>query len=77
MCPTVQTHTSHCMQEDQAFSKPVLFDSLYPMTSRLFRGRVDDLLFFEYLSHIVFCKLNFIVLFPFITIFCLLLLYLD
>ena len=30
------------------------------------RGRVDDLSFFEYLSHFVFCQLNFIVLFPFL-----------
>ena len=30
-------HTSHCMQEDQAFSKPEVLDSLYPMNSRLVR----------------------------------------
>ena len=30
------------------------------------RGRVDDLSFFEYLSHFVFCQLNFIVLFSFL-----------
>ena len=29
-------------------------------------GRVDDLSFFEYLNHFVFCQLNFIVLFPFL-----------
>ena len=34
-CPTVQTHTSHRMQEDQAYSKPVVYGSLYPMISRL------------------------------------------
>ena len=30
------------------------------------RGRVDDLSFFKYLSHFVFCQLNFIVLFSFL-----------
>ena len=23
LCPTAQTHTPHCMQEDQAYRKPV------------------------------------------------------
>ena len=36
-CPTVQTHTPHCIQEDQAYNKPVVQDSLYPMISRLLR----------------------------------------
>ena len=36
-CPTVQTHTPHCRQEDQAYSKPVVEDSLYPMISCLLR----------------------------------------
>ena len=26
-------HMPHCMQEDQAYSKPVVYDSLYPMIS--------------------------------------------
>ena len=36
-CQTVQTHMPHCMQEDQAYSKPVVLDSLYPMIGRLLR----------------------------------------
>ena len=36
-CPTVQTNTTHSMQEDQAYSKPVVYNSLYPMISRLLR----------------------------------------
>ena len=35
--PSAQTHTYYCMQEDQAYSKPVVCDSLYPMICRLLR----------------------------------------
>ena len=34
-CPTVQTHMPHCMQEVQAYSEPVVLNSLYPMISSL------------------------------------------
>ena len=35
-----------------------------------FRGRVDDLSFFEYLRRFCFCQLNFIVFFPFLIKCC-------
>ena len=34
-CSTVRTHMPHCMQEDQAYSKPVVLDNLFPMISHL------------------------------------------
>ena len=36
-CPTVRTPTPHCMQECHACNKPVVWDSLYPLVSRLLR----------------------------------------
>ena len=30
-------HTPHCMQKDQAYSKQVVLDSLYPIISSLLR----------------------------------------
>ena len=36
-CPTVPNHTNHCMREDQAYSKLVALDNLYPTISRLLR----------------------------------------
>ena len=37
-CPTVETHAPDCMQEDQACSKLVVYDSLYHIISRLLRN---------------------------------------
>ena len=31
-CPTVQTHTPHCMQKDPAYNEPVIWDSSYPLS---------------------------------------------
>ena len=36
-CSTAQTYKPDCMQEDQAYRKPVVWESLYPMISRLLR----------------------------------------
>ena len=46
---TFQTNMLHCMQEDQAYSKPVVRDSLYPMISSLLRHAQGQMLA-EFLS---------------------------
>ena len=63
-CSPTLAHTEHpCCSHAHAVPQHLRIPNILDYSAR---GRVDDLSFFEYLVHFVFCRLNFILLFPFL-----------